>query len=153
MAQLRKLACSFLAFGSVAMLGGAMVTGSLGAHTREPFPGVFNSAVAQAGSAYRDASSEVAPQLKTLADSTTAFVSNNATTGRLQFEGMANEVKSHMSVDALTPNGTPQWAHGGIQQAAQVSGGQMISLSAKLPVVQAMKSGVVRLGDLQPSLR
>lgn len=153
MLQLGKFACGLLGFGSVAMLGAAMLTGSFGAHTQEPFAGVLNTALAEASSAYRDASAEVTPQLKSLAGSTSAFVSSNATTGRLQVEGMANSVQSHMSIDAWTPNGAPQWTQGGIQQAAQVSGGQMISLSTKIPMVQAIKSSVVHLGNVTPSLR
>jgi hypothetical protein len=110
-----------------------------------------SGAAAQVTSLCNDIAAQVGPQIKYATDVTGAFVSKNATTARLQFEGMTNAVMAHMDAGAWVPDSAPAWMRGGAAVAAQATTSEAVQLSQKLPVVKAVKSSLSRLSDVHPS--
>jgi hypothetical protein len=111
---------------------------------------LIQMASAQADSVYRQASVEIAPNLKSFAASSGAFVHSNATTARLQFEGMTNSLPSLFAVNDWLPRSAPYWSQEGVEGAIQASSSQAMTLSNKFPVVKAVKSSVGRLTEAHP---
>jgi hypothetical protein len=109
----------------------------------------FQTVLGQADSLYREASTDAAPKFRSLADRSSAFVSSNANTARLQFKGIESSVASHMSIDAWVPDNAPYWVRGNVQVAAQAMGTQAISVADKVPAVRSIKTNLERLAGVR----
>jgi hypothetical protein len=153
-----KFVFGCLGFGVASFLGTSLLQvpaighASLGQGSSSTAGNALQTAIDQAGSVYREASADVAPKLRSFADAGSTFVSSNATTARLQFEGMQSSVAAHLSIDAWVPDDAPYWVRGGVQVAAQATGSQAIVLAGKNPVVRALKSNLERLAGAHPSI-
>jgi hypothetical protein len=53
-------------------------------------------------------------------------------------------------VNSWLPRGAPYWTQNGVAGVVQVSSGQAMTLSNKIPVVKAVKSSFARLGNSHP---
>jgi hypothetical protein len=100
----------------------------------------------------RQASDELSPKLNAIADWTNDVVSSNATTARLQFDGMANTIESHFSLDAWLPGSARYWTHGGVKVAAKATSSDAIAIAGKMPGVTSVRSNIQRLSDMHPAL-
>jgi hypothetical protein len=103
------------------------------------------TALDQAASICRQTFDNAAPELRSFADASDAFISSNATTARLQFEGMENTVATHLALDAWVPGDAPNPARAGVQVAADATGIQAIAVAARIPAVRSIKSSLERV--------
>lgn len=89
---------SYLGFGVLAFLGTALLqipSHEYSTHAQSATPtttGELHYALTEFDGVYAEAYAEFAPSIHSFADATTTFVDTNATTGRLQLEGMANSL-------------------------------------------------------------
>jgi hypothetical protein len=113
---------------------------------------IIQSAAAEAGTIYRDASLAAGPRLHYFAISTGAFVRGNLLTAKLQFEGMRNTVAADLSIGALRSTSEPSWMQNGVQGARQASTQKTLAMAKAMPQVTVVKSELQRLADAHPSL-
>jgi hypothetical protein len=156
---LKKFACGCFGLGALTSLGMVLLQmPSMDSHSRaQTSSSIAGNALIQLASAevdsiYREASDEIAPNLKSFAASSNAFVRSNATTARLQFEGMANSFPSVFAINDWLPRSAPDWTKSGVPGVIQAAGGKAITVSNKIPVVQSLKSSIGRMADMHPSL-
>jgi hypothetical protein len=113
---------------------------------------MVQSAAAEAGAIYRDASVEVSPRLRYFAVTTGAAIRSNVITGRLQFEGMKNTVCAYLSINTWRSSPEPSWIQNGVQGARQASTQKTLAMAKAMPQVTAVKADLQRLADAHPSL-
>lgn len=157
MAISAKSVCSCLGFGILAFLGVAalQISGtdvSLAKASSSLSDQRAQAMLTESGSLLRQASSNLVPKLKSFSDATSEFVSSNATTARLQLDGMSNTITTHLSLEAWLPGFRPAWTRGGAQVAAKATTGQAIAIAEKMPAVNAVRSNVQHLSDLHSAL-
>lgn len=156
---LAKFICGCFSIGALALLGMALLqppsTGNQPDAQGAPSSAadaLLENAAVQAGSIYRQASIQFGPQLQSFYADSSAFVRSNATTGRLQLEGLGNSLAFNLSIDAWRQISTPYWIQTGFQGAVQASGEQTLSLARSMPVVVAVRSDLDRFANAHPSL-
>jgi hypothetical protein len=85
--------------------------------------------------------------------SASAFVNGNATTAKLQIEGMKNSLPRSAAFSAWVPRSTPNWIQNGAQQAAAMAGNKPGALAGKIPVVNgALNATSEHIASLRQSL-
>ena len=148
-----KLVC--VSIGALTLAGSALLKmpGPTG-HGLLAGPGneVSQSASSEIGAIYREASAEISPRIQSLPDTASAFVRSNATTARLQFEGMANAFPSLSAAAASLPGTATYLMKGGVPVVIQDSSSEANRLADKMPVVKAWKSNIEHLANLHPAL-
>jgi hypothetical protein len=110
----------------------------------------LQNAVAQADSVYRQAAVETGPQLQSLYMTGSAFARANATTARLQLQGMGNGLAYYLSADAWRQGNAPYWMRNGVAGVEQAS--TLVSAKA-MPISSVVQSNLERLTGGHPSLR
>jgi hypothetical protein len=118
---------------------------SLAQGSSSPAGNAVQTALDQAGSLCRQTFDNAAPELRSFADASDAFISSNATTARLQFEGMKNTVATHLALDAWVPGDAPNSVRAGHQVAAEATGIQAIAVATRIPTVRSLKSNLERV--------
>jgi hypothetical protein len=149
-----KLAC--VGIGALALAGSALMP-SLGSTNGQGLLGSAGNAFGRTVSdqiciMYRETAAEISPRLHSLPDTTAAFVRSNATTARLQAEGMANAFPNASDFAARLPGTAADVLQGGVPGAVQGSTAEAIALSSKIPSVRALKSNMDHLANLHPVL-
>lgn len=164
MISLTKLVFGFAGVGAAAFLGASLLqlptpgsqSGALGASS-DPAATLLQGASAQTDSMLRRAATEIPANLQSFSTSAGAIVRGNATTARLQLEGMAMQLgamKNSLAPNSLRnwlPSG-PNWIQNGVQVATQASSDKTRNLAQKMPVVNAVKSDLSRFADAHPML-
>jgi hypothetical protein len=155
MLTLTKFICGCFGIGAMALLGMALIQAP-GTHAQGSVANsgdaIVQSAAAEAGAIYRDASLEVSPRLRYFAVSTGVFVRANLITAKYQFEGMRNTVAARLSIDAGRSSPEPSWIQNGVQGARQASTQKTLAMAKAMPQVTAVKADLQRLADAHPSL-
>ena len=155
MLTLTKFVCGCFGIGALALLGMALIEAP-GPHAQGSVASsgdaIIQSAAAEVGSIYRDASLEVGPRLRYFAISSGAFVRGNLITAKYQFEGMRNTVAAHLSIDAWRSSPEPSWIQNGVQGARQASTQKTLALAKAMPQATAIKADLRRLADAHPTL-
>ena len=141
-----------LALGALTVLGSALMQMSSSdhpSHLQGPLASAIlaQSACQRVNSVYLAASAEISPSLQSFATVAGAYARANATTARLQFEGMENAVVARLSLDAWLPSGKSR-----PQIDLQGTSSQTRALAAKMPGVKVVQGQVDRLSDLKPGL-
>jgi len=150
---------AYVFIGAVTLIGAALIPAP------DPTdPSAAQSALVDAGNefsqtafnqidlVYREASAEISPRLQSLPYTADAFVRSNATTARLQFEGMANALPSFTDFAARLPGTAAYWIQGGVPGAIQNSRAEADTLAGKIPAVNAWKMDLDHLANLHPAL-
>lgn len=106
----------------------------------------------QVGSVYHEVAAEISPRVQSFPDAASAFMRSNATTARLQFEGMANAYPNFSAFIAHLPGTASYLIKGGVPGAVQDSRAEANSLAAKIPAVKAWKSDIDHMANLHPAL-
>jgi hypothetical protein len=155
MLTLTKFICGCFGIGALALLGMALIQAP-GTHAQGSVANsgdaMVQSAAAEAGAIYRDASVEVSPRLRYFAVTTGAAIRSNVITGRLQFEGMKNTVCAYLSINTWRSSPEPSWIQNGVQGARQASTQKTLAMAKAMPQVTAVKADLQRLADAHPSL-
>jgi len=107
------------------------------------------TAIDQAGLLCQQTFDNAVPELRSFADAGDAFISSNATTARLQFEGMKNTVATHLTLDAWVPGDAPNSVRAGVEVAAEATGIQAIAVATRIPAVRSLKSNLERLSGVR----
>ncbi|HEY1901231.1 MAG TPA: hypothetical protein VGG56_02295 [Terracidiphilus sp.] len=159
MLTLTKFICGCFGIGALAILGTSLVqapgnSSQSVAHGSSLSTGdaLMQTASAQVDSIARQASAELGPRLRSLSANGGVFVRSNATSARLQLEGMANGLSFYLSADAWRHGETPYWIRTGVRGAVQTSGEKTIAMARNMTIVRACKSNMEHLADLGPSL-
>jgi hypothetical protein len=140
-----KLACAGI--GALALAGSALLP-SLGSAGN----GLSRTVSDQISAMYRETAAEISPRLHSLPDTAAAFVRSNATTARLQFEGMANAFPNASDFAARLPGTAADLIQGGVPGAIQDSTAEAVEISGKIPAIKAWKSNMGHLANLHPAL-
>ena len=141
MLTLRKAAFGSFVFGSLALFGAALLQTMLAAPgqgqsgvSSVAVSGFADTATLRVESAMSAVSASLPDGVKTFPHQAAVFLRTNATTARLQFEGMKNSVTARLSLSAWTGHSSPNWIQNGAQMA-QAGGSRAHSLARKVPVV------------------
>ena len=110
----------------------------------------LQNAIAQADSVYRQAAVETGPQLQSFYMTGSAFARANATTARLQLQGMGNGLAYYLSTDAWQQGNAPYWLRNGVAGVEQAS---TLASAKAMPISSVVQSNLERLTDGHPSLR
>jgi hypothetical protein len=153
-----KFICRCFSIGALALLGMALLrppsTGNRPNAQGAPSSAadaLLENAAVQADSIYRQASIQFGPQLQSFYADSSVFVRSNATTGRLQLEGIGDSLSYNLSIDAWRQIRTPYWIQTGFQGAVQATGEQTLSLARSMPIVIAVRSDLDRFANAHPS--
>jgi hypothetical protein len=147
---------AYAGIGALALAGSALLP-SLGSSNGQSLLGSAGSAFGrtvsdQISTMYRETAAEISPRLHSLPDTTAAFVRSNATTARLQAEGMANAFPNASDFAARLPGTAADVIKGGVPVAVQNSTEAAIQLTDKVPGVKALKSNMDHLASVHPML-
>jgi len=141
MLTLRKVVFRSFVFGSLALFGAVTLQMFLAASEQgrsgassSAISGFADTAISRVDSATSSISAGLPYQMKSFPHQAALFFRSNATTARLQFEGMKNAVTSHMSLAAWTGHKAPNWIQSPAQMA-QAGGSEAHALAQKVPVV------------------
>jgi hypothetical protein len=113
---------------------------------------LLQNTVAQADSVYRQAA-ETGPQLQSFYITGSAFARANATTARLQLQGMGNGLAYYLSLDAWRRGNEPYWMRNGIAGVEQASSEKTLAAAKAMPISSVVQSNLERLANGHPSLR
>lgn len=146
----------FAGIGALALAGSALLP-TLGSAHGQSLLGSTGDALGrtvsdQISTMYRETAAEISPRLHSLPDTTAAFVRSNATTARLQAEGMANAFPNASDFAARLPGTAADVIHGGVPVAIQGSTAAATEFSGKIPAIKAWKSNMDHLANLHPAL-
>jgi hypothetical protein len=149
-----KLVCAGI--GALALAGSALLP-SVGSSHGQGMLGTTGNALGrtvsdQISTMYRETAAEISPRLHSLPDTAAAFVRSNATTARLQAEGMANAFPNASDFASRLPGTAADVIQGGVPVAVQNSTAAAIQLSGKIPAIKALKSNMDHLASLHPAL-
>lgn len=140
MLNFRKIAFRSFALGMLILMSVTLVqnlssTDQSQSRSSGAFTSFTDSAIARADSAVSSFSASVPDRLKAFPHQAGLFFERNATTARLQFEGMKNSVTSRLAVSAWFGRSSPNWIQSGAQVATQAGGNKARALARKVPVV------------------
>ncbi|HUD15471.1 MAG TPA: hypothetical protein VMQ56_17600 [Terracidiphilus sp.] len=102
----------------------------------------LQNAVAQADSVYRQAAVETGPQLQSFYMTGSAFARANATTARLQLQGMGSGLAYYLSIDAWRPRNAPYWLRNGLAGVEQASSEKTIAAAKAMPISSVVQSNL-----------
>jgi hypothetical protein len=113
----------------------------------------LETATSQADFMLRRVGAQFPTDIHTFSASTGAFVRSNATTARLQLEGMKNSLPSSFALGSWMPSSTSSWIQNGAQLASQAAGSKPGTFAKKIPVVNgAVNSANEHIAALRQSL-
>lgn len=147
-----KFLSGSITLGALTVLGSALLqVPSAGhpAHLQGPLPSAIlaQSACDRVNAVYLAASTQISPSLRSFVAAASFYVSTNATTARLQLEGMENAVVARLSLDAWLPSKAPNLRQIDLQGASN----QTRALATRMPVVKAVQTDMNRFVDLKPA--
>jgi len=139
MLTFRKFAFRSSVAGSLALLSAALLHTSLvnsmsQSGSASALDSIADSAIAHVDSTISSISAELPYQIKAIPHQAGEFLSRNATTARLQFEGMKNSITAHLGSGAWLGGGASGWVKGGAQAARQATS-KAPTFARKVPVV------------------
>jgi hypothetical protein len=144
MLNFRKATFGCLFLGSLVLLCAAALQTPLAAPGRGQsgassgaLAGFAESASSRVDSFISSISAEIPDQVKAFPHQASVFLRKNATTARLQFEGMKNSVTAHLRLSGWFGPSGPNWIQSGAQTASQAGGNKARTLARKVPVVNS----------------
>ncbi len=144
-----KILSGSLVLGTLTVLGAALIQTSNNErlHFQGPVASVLltQTACQRLDSVAYAISAEVSPYLQNVPERFRAFVSANATTARLQIEGMRNDLVAQFHLTTWLPANKTDLLQAGTQQARS----QTQALAAKMPMVKAVQDNV---SQVKPAL-
>ena len=152
-----KFVTACVALGGFGVLSSGLLQTPPAIHGAAPASLTVQSSGVSSVSSYiasicHQADTQLTPQIASLAHTSEAFIGKNATTARLQFEGMANSVSGRMSLAAWLPQGATFWWSGNTQTAIQNANSQAANAAGKIPAVRAVRANIDHLSSLHPAL-
>lgn len=160
MITLTKLVFSCTGVGAAALLGTSLlqVPGPVGSsNAQDASSGILQAASVQADFMLRRATTYIPSNLQYFSTAAGAFVRSNATSARLQLEGIGMQfdaMKNSLAPSSLRnwlPDG-PNWIQNSVQSASQASSDKTRNLAQKMPVVSVIKSDLNHLANTHPML-
>ena len=148
-----KFLSGSLVLGTLTVLGAALIQTSN--HEKLHFEGpvasvlLAQTACGRLNSINYAISAEVSPYLQNLPERTRVFVSSNATTARLQLEGMENALAAEFHFNTWLPSTKSDLLEARTGKAHLPSR----TLTAKLPTVSTVSDSVNRLVEIKPAIK
>ena len=147
MFTLAKFALGCFVVGALTLAGSSLLPPSMRADLG------LQTATSQADFMLRRVAAQFPSDIHSFSTSTGAFVRSNATTARLQFEGMKNSLPSSAALGSWMPSSTSSWIQSGAQAASQAAGSKPGTFAKKIPVVNgAVNSANEHIAALRQSL-
>jgi hypothetical protein len=146
-----KFLSGSLVLGTLTVLGAALIQTSNNGrlHLQGPVASVLlaQTACQRLDSVSSAITAEVSPYLHDFPERFRAFVSANATTARLQYEGMRNDLIAQFHLGTWLPSTKTDLLQAGSEQARS----QTKALAAKMPMTQAAHTSVGHMVQAAPA--
>ena len=138
MLSLRKVTFGTFFVGSLVLLSASMLRTPLA--TFGPggtSSGFADAALNRADAAISSFSASIPDAVKAFPHEANVFLRRNATTARLEFEGMKNAVSSHLNLSSWLGGSGRDLVQNGTQIASKVDGNKARTLARKVPLVNS----------------
>jgi hypothetical protein len=147
MLTLAKFALGCFIVGALTLAGSSLLPPSMRSELG------LETATSQADFMLRRVGAQFPSDMHSFSTSTGAFVRSNATSARLQLDGMENSLPSSYSLSSWMPSNTSSWIQTGAQAASQAAGSKPGTFAKKIPVVNgAVNSANEHIAALRQSL-